>query len=377
MRKPVLVLLSALLGAPCAWAEPMPMRVERGSGVSLRSAEGAVRAVQPGEVLDAGMLLRTEPEGHAQVSMLDTPTLALGAQAEALLHSVEGTVLRARLQRGAAYLDTRAHAAAPERDVRLNLSDLRLRVQGAQAWVQMDAAQAQVCVLSGRIELQLPERADALDFAGQCVARANGQTRWSVVSVDMLARRVAAARGERVAAPVVEVAEGAVDVVVSEAPAAIVIEMGEAPVELAAAPAPPAVPPSAPVAPPVSAAPMPVGASAVAPPAIESAGEPAVEIAVRSEPPAPDADPAAAAPVDDDRHWSVVLASGTDRAAAEREALRLNRLGLAAEARAYRVGERQGFRVGVGRYSTRADADSALHALRDLHPQLKGWLARY
>lgn len=81
--------------------------------------------------------------------------------------------------------------------------------------------------------------------------------------------------------------------------------------------------------------------------------------------------------VDDGRRWSVVLASMSTQEAADQEVARLRRLGLQPEAREYQVGERNGFRVGMGRYRTREDADAALLELQSAKPALPGWVAKY
>lgn len=100
------------------------------------------------------------------------------------------------------------------------------------------------------------------------------------------------------------------------------------------------------------------------------------------EPPLATQDVALGAPAvepvaDDGRRWSVVLASFPLKETAEVEAARLKTMGLQADVREYRVGERHGFRVGLGRYAARQDADRALAKLLRRDPELVGWLAKY
>lgn len=87
---------------------------------------------------------------------------------------------------------------------------------------------------------------------------------------------------------------------------------------------------------------------------------------------------ATAEPIPDDgRRWSIVLASFPLREPADKEVSRFKLMGLEAEAREYRVGARHGFRVGLGRYASREEADTALTKLSRLNPEIVGWLAKY
>lgn len=123
----------------------------------------------------------------------------------------------------------------------------------------------------------------------------------------------------------------------------------------------------------VSTAAREVRAPATDPEVVEAA---AAEAAVAAQPAGP-AVGAAGETLDDGRRWSVVLASMSTPEAAQEEIQRLRKLGLRAETREYRVGERQGYRVGLGRYDTREQADAALAKLHKRHPKLPGWVAKY
>ncbi|WP_420468125.1 SPOR domain-containing protein [Panacagrimonas sp.] len=117
---------------------------------------------------------------------------------------------------------------------------------------------------------------------------------------------------------------------------------------------------------------MPTTAVEPAVPAMVDAAEPAgadVQVAVAAT--------GATGEADDGRRWSVVLASMSTEEAAANEVERLRELGLQPEAREYRVGERQGYRVGLGRYPTREGADAALQELQTRRPTLPGWVAKY
>ena len=79
----------------------------------------------------------------------------------------------------------------------------------------------------------------------------------------------------------------------------------------------------------------------------------------------------------DDRRWSVVLASMSTRDAAVSEVARLRSLGLLVSLRPYRVGDRSGYRIGLGRYPTREQADDAMLELQRVRPGIPAWVARY
>ena len=80
---------------------------------------------------------------------------------------------------------------------------------------------------------------------------------------------------------------------------------------------------------------------------------------------------------DDGRRWSVVLASMSTRDAAVSEVTRLRSLGLLVNSRPYQVGDRRGYRVGLGRYPTREQADDAMRGLKRVRPGIPAWVAKY
>lgn len=162
------------------------------------------------------------------------------------------------------------------------------------------------------------------------------------------------------------------------APATSTVALTAAAVEVMAVPEPPLS-----TQPEVTAEPKPT-AEAVSPPAAANP-EPAVSSAPAASPAATTAattEVATAAnagepAVDDGRRWRVVLGSMPERAAAEQESERLNARGWAVEPRAYRVGERQGYRIGFGEFATRDDAQKALDEFVAQFPDAPAWLAKY
>lgn len=86
---------------------------------------------------------------------------------------------------------------------------------------------------------------------------------------------------------------------------------------------------------------------------------------------------AADSEVDDGRRWTIVLASMPDEMGAKRAETRLRELGMEAEVRQYYSGDKQGFRVGIGRYETRQQGEDALEEFKGLRPKVDAWLAKY
>lgn len=530
-------------------AASLPVTVERFEGEVVQ-VDGTVHSgVLPGKTLPSGSQIHTGKDGRAQLLLHGAPTLAVGTGADLLLHSMDGDVLRLRIASGALRIDTRAAPGVPARDVRLNAGDLRLRVSGADAWIEMDPDGGQVCLIAGVVEAQQPGATVRLDAPGQCLRQSGRIAQWSMVPIAVLEERVALLR---VSHPVVALAPppprpqikalplpaeaqgaGSVTPAQSAAPAAasmptaresgtgtaampppmaqtpaapapppaasppkieIAVEKVQAapaaatsrPVKPAAAgpvPQPPADPhapaaaqglalaqpgsvevaviadppklwqhvppvivipapaetaaetaagtpaetraetraetPAATVTPeaaepavtaaaatasaevveaappadvPAPALPPAAGAMAVAVAAAEAlpVADPVIasrqEPAADATPPTPAADPvqvAAAAPAgseapaDDPRRWRVVLGSMPEPEKAEIEAERLNARGWAVDAREYRVGDRHGYRIGFGDFSTRDEAQKALEEFVAQYPEAPAWLARY
>lgn len=547
-------------------AASLPVTADRFEGEVMRDLGSAVQGLAPGESIEAGTRVRTGTDGRIEFSFRGAPTLKLGPAADLLLHSADQNVLRAKLDAGALSVDTRAGKGNKARDLRLNVGELRLRINAAEVWVERGDQGSVVCLVSGLVEAQIADQPGRLDTPGQCLRQSGMTSMWSMVPQSVLVDRIAltrvspptlqpnaelavtapaavatpaplrpvapAASQPVPPAPVVEPASERVPALASSplalpkvlplpgvppvpvpvpnptlpavesaalnlAPALPLPEIPPMPVpapnptlppvESAALSLPPMLlPPEIPPDPvPVSAPTLPVAESAAVslapallPPAAPVADKAAIDtpatdqapvaqvppvvvadpapaaqveavpvavaIAVaesRREPEASPASPAepaaaiapeasvrveseaaavplaAAAPAeaspqpapasavaeaaassvsaedpavlalaastsaeplpDDGRRWSVVLASFPLREPADKEVARFKAMGLEAEAREYRVGERHGFRVGLGRYITREEADAALAKLIGRDPELVGWLAKY
>ena len=79
----------------------------------------------------------------------------------------------------------------------------------------------------------------------------------------------------------------------------------------------------------------------------------------------------------DDRRWSIVVASMDELAKAEEEVARLREKGLDVHARPFKTDQREGYRIGIGRYAEKSMAEAALKAILAERPLLSAWLARY
>lgn len=343
--------------------------------------------------------MQTGGDGRVELAVNGAATLFVGSDAEFLLHSFEASVVRVRLSQGEMHIDARAVPGGNSRDVRLNIGELRVRIAGAEAWAQQTAAVTQVCMVSaGYVEVKRGEQLSRIDMPGQCLRLSNARSAWTVVPPNVLTERILLTAVTVDPADVTDAAE------VGRAP--------EPPVRLkpetvakpeSATPEPGAVPADE-HREPAPAGPVSTAAAESAPEsAPEPAPEPAPEQSAQAEPPEParpavaerpakpqrqsPADPVvppktAAAPVakadSGNAAWSIVLASLSTRQAAETEVARLKAQGVQqAEFRAYQNGKGAGFRVGTGRYASRAQADAALAKFRSRYPKLSGWLARY
>lgn len=541
----------AFLSPSILSAAALPVVADRFEGEVMRDVGAAVQGLVPGQSFEPGTRIRTGADGRVELSVQSVPTLKLGSRADLLLHSVDQNVLRAKLSDGALSVDTRARKGAKARDMRLNVGDLRLRIQATEAWVERNDQGSVVCLVSGLIDARIADQPVRLDTPGQCLRHSGLTSMWSMVPQSVLVDRIALTQvraptpsapvpdaavasaplpavmapkapvvvvaapepkpapepaSERVPAatrvalsvPVVvqppEVPPVPVPVVNPTMPAAgsaalgtvAAVALPEIPPEPVAVPNPrfpavqatavelaPAAPaPEIPVAAPVPSAegervgrtqaqaeapvapkaaeadpmtgvvaalaadaraqaqalaatqleldPAPIAPPAeqpsrteeprdgdtsalasAAPAALEPSGAAETAALAAAEVPAPTpkeqpapeveqqgasdaaaaaalAAAAAAEPIPDDgRRWSIVLASFPLREPADKEMSRFKSMGLEAETREYRVGTRHGFRVGLGRYASREEADAALAKLVGAQPEIIGWLAKY
>lgn len=384
----------------------VPEAIAAGGLLSVGQLQGHVEELQdhgsaalvPGVPIAAGTRIRTGADGRVELGVNGAPTFFSGSDSEFLVHSFEGFVVRARLSQGSLHIDARAASGSNSRDVRLNVGELRVRIAGAEAWALQTPAVTQVCMVSsGYIEVKRGEQLSRIDMPGQCLRLANTVAAWVVMAPEALAERLDLTA---VKAPMasdtdanVAIAEGAAKPPTpaqvpataqaqtpapaqAAAPTQGPAQVEPAPAEVAEAPASPSpnasLPQTPPAAPRSADAPAAEGSLARLPATKPVVPQAAKKAKPEAFPPASVQGAGASG-----RAWSVVLASLSTRSAADAEAARLKGLGVRAEVRAYTVGERNGFRVGAGRYSSRSQADAGLAQFRKRYPKLSVWLAQY
>lgn len=383
--RPVPLLVALVLALPpTLFAQAPAITVDKVEGEVFQSLGGQTSVAGSGQLLPPGTQLRAATDGRAELSIGGARSLALGNGGELRIESAEPTVLPPfALGRGAVYIDTRANGGLPRRDLHLQVGELKLRVDGAEAWAALNNDVAQVCLISGAVEAALPSRVDRLDLPGQCLSRAGQQSRWVIVPAEVLSERIALVRVRTrdtlIASPAMPELRRSL------------------PPEAEIASRPPAAGPSTPPGVPASGPPVagvlpPPGPVVVLKPTARVAPlETPVTAAATATAPRPtpakpqtsSSDPVVPAPPTTTplppgtTRWSVVLASLDNRAAAEAEAARMRRQGLSVDVREYVRGDKRGYRVGHGRFETRADAQAAFEALQVSHPKISGWMANY
>lgn len=182
----LVMLTPSVLGAAA-----LPVIADRAQGEVTRDQGAAIEGVAAGKAIEAGTRVRTGADGRVEFSFRGAPTLKLGSRADLLLHSTDKDVLRAKLLGGAMSVDTTAGKVGGTRDLRLNAGELRLRINGARAWVETAAQGSQVCLLSGAVDAQFKEQPARLDTPGQCLRTAGATSTWTMVPEALLAERLA------------------------------------------------------------------------------------------------------------------------------------------------------------------------------------------
>lgn len=381
ISRPAPLLVALMLAMPSTLLAQAPaITVDKVEGEVFQSIGGQTSIAGGGQILPPGTELRAATDGRVELAIGGARSLALGNGSELRIEAAEPTLLPPlTLTRGAAYIDTRANGGLPRRDLQLQVGELKLRVDGAEAWAALNNDVAQVCLISGTVEAALSSRIDRLDLAGQCLSRAGQQSRWVIVPPEVMSERIALvrvrARDSLIASPALPELRRSL------------------PPEAEIASRPPAAGPSTPPGVPASGPPVagnlpPPGPVVVLKPtsrvapldtpvqAATATRPTPAKPAVASEPIVPAPPTTTPLPAGTTR-WSVVLASLDSRVAAEAEAGRMRRQGLSVDVREYVRGEKRGYRVGHGRFETRADAQAAFESLQVSHPKISGWMANY
>ncbi|MFA5939554.1 MAG: SPOR domain-containing protein [Sinimarinibacterium sp.] len=337
----------ALLAAVTAQAEDRRFDVVRLDGSATRESEQASASLRVAEPVVAGDRVRTGADGHIVLHLPPVGALTLGVESALYVHSIEAEDLPARsglarliLEYGTARINARSQQQLPPADLRINMGALRLRVFGAEIWIERSNDVEEVCLLSGAIELQGPFGSRRLDEPGYCLrAAASGLLEQNANSASAMAPRLnlTAFPGDPTMQWVASMAatEPRPD---AEAGARSRPEQGLEPVPNAASSAPAA--------------------------------------ALTAEPVAEPAAPLVSAPDEGIGDWTIVLASLPEEAAAEKEAARLRAAGL--DARLMKVARDEGgltYRVVSGQYPSKSDAAPAIQAIRARRGLRAAWIA--
>ncbi len=305
-------------------------------GVSATAGDvGIVRdsiynPVRPADAIEPGVRLQTARPGRVELQLEPVGRFALGDDSRVLLHSIEAVDPPARMhlvrlvhEAGTLRASSRTAGTTPA-DLRINLGAVRMRVFGAEVWMERASAFDEVCLVAGAVEMQTPAGPQRLDEPGACLrVTAGGLQHLDAAAAGPLAPRLLRTTADtRLAAA----AAAAASTVATVTPA----------------PQPPPPPPPVPER-----------------PAPEPSAEPA---------PAP---PAGAGP------WTIVLASLPERDRADSEAARLRGLGLDATViAAARDDGTTTWRVVSGSYPQKADAAADIAAIRKRRGLSGAWVTQ-
>ncbi|MFP5304842.1 MAG: SPOR domain-containing protein [Gammaproteobacteria bacterium] len=315
------------------------MDVVRLTGTAAHEQAQGVSSLQVAETIRAGSRVRTGADGHAVLQLPPVGSIAMGVDASLFVHSVEPSDLpgRAGLARlvaeyGALRISARSDQGLPPADLRINVGTMKLRVFGAEIWIERLDGKSEVCLLAGAVELQTSQGARRIDQAGDCLLDSGG----SVQRLDAGSARAMAPRLARTAFP------GDPTVVWAATLASAEAARDGTDWPQAAAPAI-AAEPSAPTA----AAAAPTALTAEAPATAE----------------------------DDARGWTIVLASLPELARARQEAERLDAIGIDTQViEAARDDGTPTYRIVTGRYDTKADAAVDIRRIRSRRGLATAWV---
>lgn len=336
--------LLALLAAATAEAGNLRFDVVRLNGSANHESAQSIQSLLVAAPVVAGERIRTGSNGHVVLQLPPVGSIALGADAALFVHSIEAEdhparsgLARVVLESGAARINARAQQLPPA-DLRVNLGALRLRVFGAEIWAERGADGAEVCLLSGAIELQGNFGARRLDEPGRCLRSGpSGLQEQNANSAGAMAPRLAltAFPGD----PTMQWVS--------------TLAASEPPMDVQTTPQPDLEPGLTPV-PNAAMEPVAVAFASEVAPAAESAADAGANAG----------------------GWTIVLASVPAEAAAEREATRLRKAGLDARVLASaRADGSATYRVISGQYASKIDAVPDLRAIRARHGLRAAWVA--
>jgi cell division septation protein DedD len=318
----IYLLLAAGLSAPAVgWSAGFAVVGVDGSAAADTGDER--RPLRVADVVEPGTSIYTG-RGRIELHLEPAGAIALGDDSRVLLHSIEPLAPPARMHlvrlvvdSGSMRASTRAASTPIPADLRINIGGLRLRVLGAEVWMERGRDFDEVCVIEGAVELQTPAGPHRLDEPGSCLRLlATG-----IQHLDPAAAAPITPRLQRTALAVL----GGLSPSTASVPSPA-IEASPSPM-----PAPPPPPPQ-------TAAPAATGA---------------------------------------EHAWTIVLASVPDEDAARREAERLRAGGLDTRVvDTLRDDGSRTWRVVVGRYASKADAATDIASIRKRRGLAKAWITQ-
>lgn len=384
---------AALMFATALSAAGTPgLEVSRLSGSVERNSGWGWSELTPVSVVAGGEQVRTGENGFTAMDIGVSGRVIAGPQTDLAFEALERPDPPARaervrlvLQRGTLRLST--GGASPPADAYLAVGDLRLRVFGAQVWVDRSPFGDEICLLDGAVEISAPKQDLRLDQPGACLRATGGRYQLrSASEVGSLASRLALT-------PQAE----AYDALPVQAAAEPVVRPAALP--RAAVAAPQAEPDGNPVSSRTELAGLLAGArparlpaAAPAPATVEPPPAAPARIAAYERPsPAPQALPAPSRPaaprsahlpvetdtLTPDRHrYAIVLASLQADALADEVAAEYEAKGLDVYIVSAHLSGGTRYRVVTGQYLHGWDAEADLDAVRSRSGETQAWVAR-
>lgn len=194
-----LPLLAATLGT-AAIAQDAGFDAVRVAPLAEREYGGHWEPLPQAVGVPAGQRVRTSSNGRLALQLASgSGVITLGGDSLLRVHETEGPapparmgLARVQLAAGVARIDAGRHEQRPSADLRINLRALKLRVFGAEVWVESGLDADEVCLLRGAVEIVTPTGTERLDDRNTCL-------RWHDNTAQHLAADSTAAMAARLA----------------------------------------------------------------------------------------------------------------------------------------------------------------------------------
>jgi len=158
--------------ATAAWAGAASLLVLRVEAPASVTYQGITQSLAPSQVIAAGNLLSTGPEGKILLQLAGRGRLVLSSFGELQVHDLTLDETKLSLLGGAVRVNSRASHGAAAQDVRLNVGQLKTRLFGTDAWAAHTVEGDTLCLLAGRADIQINGAEEQrLNESGSCVRR--------------------------------------------------------------------------------------------------------------------------------------------------------------------------------------------------------------